>query len=444
MQLFRLCAIGTFSALSFFVSLVPLSAQQPSKLNSVDLDHAHVMLRQAYKDVKNNYYDPAFHGVDLDATYHQYDTKLDSAHTLGESFRIIAAFLSHLHDSHTFFLPPQRVNQSTSGFHMQMVGDTCLITQVRPKTDAADKLHVGDQILTFNGFNVGRVDFHDLQYFFRVLSPAAAVQLNLQDPSGARREETVNIRYLPGKAVLDVTGRGSDNDLWDLIRQNQDNAYNNRGRFVEEGDVIIWKIPQFFVDPVDINSVFSKAKKHKTLILDLRGNPGGSIEILKEVLAHLFDHEVKLGDRVSRKESKQEMVKGLGDGAFKGKVIVLIDSQSASAAEILARIVQLEHRGFVIGDRSEGAVMESRHYSESMGADTRIFYGFSITSANLLMADGASLEGTGVMPDELMLPTASDLAEGRDPVLSHAMELGGEKIDPAAAGKLFPFEWPDI
>jgi hypothetical protein len=45
------------------------------------------------------------------------------------------------------------------------------------------------------------------------------------------------------------------------------------------------------------------------------------------------------------------------------------------------------------------------------------------------------------MPDELLLPTGADLAANRDPVLSHAAALAGLKLDPDAAGKLFPIEW---
>ena len=122
-------------------------------------------------------------------------------------------------------------------------------------------------------------------------------------------------------------------------------------------------------------------------------------------------------------------------------MIVLIDGDSASCSEVFSRVMQLEKRGTIIGDRSAGAVMESMHYSFQLGMSSIIPYGFSITDADVIMSDGKSLEHVGVTPDELIIPTGKDLAAGRDPVLARAVEILGGKLTAEAAGKMFPIEW---
>src|SRR4030095_16486930 len=130
-----------------------------------------------------------------------------------------------------------------------------------------------------------------------------------------------------------------------------------------------------------------------------------------------------IGNMKLRKESKPMVADTRGDSGFKGRLIVLVDNDSASASEVLARVVQLEKRGIVLGDRTGGKVMRSRLYSHQIGLETVVFYGVSVTDADILMPDGHSLEGLGVSPDEVLLPTAEDLRTQKDSVLSRAVAM---------------------
>jgi C-terminal processing protease CtpA/Prc len=427
------------AALLAAIPSASLFSQQ--KMDNFNRDRARAILHDAYDNVKKHYYDPKFHGLDLDARYHQYDEKISAAGSLSQSFGMVAGFLDGLNDSHTFFNPPSRPYRVDYGYRLQMYGNDCFVTRVRPGTDAETKVHPGDQVLGYNKFDVTRADFWKMSYYFNSLAPQKGSILEIRESSGQSRELTIDAKVRELKRVLDLTGQDGGGDFWDLVRQEENSDHVVRQRWVDAGDVMVWKMPEFFIEDREVDRIFNDARKHKTLILDLRGNPGGAVTTLDRVVGNLFDHDLKIADRDGRKELKPEIAKTRGGDIFTGQLIVLVDSASASCAELLPRVIQLEHRGTVIGDRTAGAVMEARHYPGSLGMDTKIFYGFSITEADLTMKDRKSLEHTGVTPDELVLPTAKDLASGSDPVLARAFELAGHKVDPVAAGKMFPFEW---
>jgi C-terminal processing protease CtpA/Prc len=205
---------------------------------------------------------------------------------------------------------------------------------------------------------------------------------------------------------------------------------------------MVWKMPEFGnISKDQLDEIMDKAKRHKALIIDMRDNGGGEEELMLRLLGNLFDHDVKIGDIKRRKETKPLIAKTRGKDVFNGQLVMLVDSGSGSAAEITARVVQLEKRGTILGDQTAGAVMRSRGYDHQMGADTVVFYGASVTDADIVMTDGKSLENVGVTPDTISLPTGAEMRSLFDPVLSKAAELVGVKLEPAKAGAMFPVKW---
>jgi C-terminal processing protease CtpA/Prc len=271
------------------------------------------------------------------------------------------------------------------------------------------------------------------------LSCPNSVRLDILSPDGKQKQVDIMAKIKQGKILKDLT---NSMDRYDLIREAEAAAEYNKHRYVaKDNDVFIWKMHRFNLDNEEIDEMMSKVRKHKSLILDLRGNPGGYVKTLERFVGHFFDHDINIAERKGRKEMETMKAKTRGKDIFKGDLIVLVDSKSASAAELFSRLIQLEKRGTVIGDVTSGAVMQSRVYPHEIGTDIVIFYGISITNADVIMSDGKSLEHVEVAPDKLMIPTPQEMAAGKDPVLSYAASLVGMKLDPIEAGKMFPQEW---
>lgn len=398
-----------------------------------------IALKNAKDEIKKHYYDKEYHGINLDEHFKQAEEKVKQAQNTGQFMGIVAQALIDFDDSHLFFLPPPRMNKSYYGIEFRAQGENVFIYAVQPGSDAATKgLRPGDRLISINGFPVIREKLWVLKYLFYALRPQPALRVVLQSPDQAERTVDFNAKVIEGKQNINLMNT-IDRSIYIRERQNEAHVYRHQHEKLGD-DIFIWKMPQFDLIEEDVDIMFGRIKKCKSLILDLRGNGGGAIDTLKRMVTDLFDREIKIAERNGRKELKAIVAKRFA-GNFEGKVIVLIDNDSASCSEVLARVIQLEKRGTVIGDRSAGAVMESMHYHFQLGMSSIIPYGFSITESDIITSDGKSLEHKGVTPDEVINPSSKDLAAGRDPVMARAVEILGGKLTSEDAGKMFPIEW---
>lgn len=420
-----------------------LSSYGQSRLTSTDIGGGQEMLRQIKDDLKKNYYDPSFHGMDVEARFKVADEKIKQAASMGQVFGIIAQVLLELDDSHTFFVPPQRAARAEYGWQAQVIGDKAYVVAVKPGSDAEAKgLRPGDEVSSVDGVHLTRKNLWIFEYLYHALRPQPGMHLTVVKPDGKQEQIDVLTKIIEGKRRLNLTGAEANADYHTLIIESESESRLHRHRWIEAGeDLFIWKMPDFDLSKQGLDDMAGKFRKRKLLILDLRGNGGGYVDSLTQLLGYFFDHDVKVADPKGRKETKPIIANSRGNSIFTGKLIVLIDSGSASAAELFARVVQLKKRGTVIGDNSSGSVMQARHYGKELGLDTIVLWGTSVTNADLIMSDGKSLEHVGVVPDETRLPSATDLAAQRDPVMAYAASLMGKDISAEKAGGWFPIEW---
>ncbi len=161
----------------------------------------------------------------------------------------------------------------------------------------------------------------------------------------------------------------------------------------------------------------TKSPDTKGLILDLRNNPGGYFDVAVD-LAGWF---IKRGDVVVKERSAngdEQTFRANGNQALSTlPMVVLINSGSASASEILAGALKIDRGIKLIGEKSfgKGTVQEL----ENIKDDSLL----KITIANWLMPDGTLIDKNGINPDYEVELTDKDIEAKRDPQLDKAIEV---------------------
>ncbi|MEP6848594.1 MAG: S41 family peptidase [Acidobacteriota bacterium] len=393
------------------------------------------ILKNLKKDVEENYFDPKLKGVDLGTAVKKASDLVAGARSVEEMDDIVARVLMQFDDSHLIFAPPERTVLVKYGWHIQMIGDKAFVTDVADDSDAKKKgIRPGDQIYMLEGFIPTRSEFQLLKYHYEILAPQPRIVAVIVKPDGRKYKVEIEAK-VERQSVFKPTTRDLN------LRFDSEFLKRTRQEFYDEmPGLAIWKIPTFEFSDIKVAKMMDRVKNASALVLDLRGNEGGLVYSLEELIKAFFEKDVNIGKAHYRKETYTNLLKGDGKKAYSGKLVVLIDSESASAAEVFARVVQLEKRGTVIGDRSSGQVMAARLFPHYYGMDDLIGYGFSVTVGDLEMKDGGRLEKVGVTPDEIVIPSAKDMSIGRDPALARAVESLGFQMSPEVAGAIFKKE----
>ncbi len=272
----------------------------------------------------------------------------------------ITEILSHL-DPHTYYLPADEAKMLNDdlegnffgiGIEYFIVQDTVTVTSVVPEGPASQAgIRQGDQILRVENRQVSGVKI-------------------------AARDVVASIRGKRGTAVELLVRRGPET-LKKKISRDRITISSIAAAYPVTPETGYIKIDRFGARTNDdFVTALHRLQRHgtKSLILDLRGNGGGYLNAAT-ALADQFLPDKRLIVYTQGANEPRTTYYATGAGDFeKGKLVILIDENSASASEIVAGAVQDLDRGKIIGRRSfgKGLVQEQFDFGDGSALNLTI------------------------------------------------------------------------
>lgn len=166
---------------------------------------------------------------------------------------------------------------------------------------------------------------------------------------------------------------------------------------------------------------------YEGLVVDLRGNPGGLLSATVDVADMFLDSGIILV-QVDRDGEERVFNARRGGEAVDIPVVVLINSFSASGAEVLAAAIQDNGRGLLVGEKSFGK--GTVNIARPLGDGGALF----VSIARWLTPDRIQIDGVGIPPDVEITLTDEDIDERRDAQLIQAVDiLRGQAVTPSPA-----------
>lgn len=413
-----------------FAQTVRMDSVESPKNLELDRKRGLNMLGEIKNAIKQYYYDKNYHGIDLDQRFKTAADRIKTMQTNSQIFRVIAQVVLDFDDSHTRFLPPNRANRVEYGFAYQMIGQNCVVTDVKKGSDAETKgLKRGDVIRAIGNFAPTRESLWKIEYLLYALNPVESMKILVLNSDGTERELDIRSSF---KSIKD-----REKEAAAKRKQKQEDPYICKE---VSSQLEACKLKTFEVEKSVVDKIMREVGRHPKMILDLRGNGGGYVKTEEYFTGYFFDRDVKIADLVMREKTKERVARSRNADSYKGELVVLIDSDSASASEVFSRVMQIEKRATIVGDVSAGAVMTSNFitmFNERgvEGFETVSAFGLNLTIGDLIMSDGKRLEKVGVIPDHAVGPTSQALLDGSDPVLAYAASLLKVPLSSAEAGK---------
>src|SRR6266852_8247833 len=404
---------------------IPSAASEPAAKQRLTAKERNEVFEKMWREIHDHYYDPSYNGVDWNEVHQRYAPLVDATKNDQEFYALMSQMTSELRDAHTRFNSPEqwrnfrRQQGVTVGFNVDDVDGKTVVTSVTPGSDAA---HAGIE----PGMAVLRVN--DTPVAERI----ADIQKKRLPSSSERATRWFIYNRVfagPSDTPVKVSLQRADASVFEVSvrRQIYSAAPEVTTHVLPSGNVYI----RFdgFQHPItkEFRQALQKNRDAPGLIVDLRRNGGGDLAVLLPIAGYFFGKRTLFAKDSTRTGKPLSSYVGLfklplqlyvgraGEQIYSGPVVVLVDAHSASSSEVFAAGMQDTLRAKVIGSQSCGCVLGI--------AKPRVMKGGGVLEMSEVLwfsPKGRKLEGTGIIPDKIVMPSVADLQRRRDPVLAAA------------------------
>jgi carboxyl-terminal processing protease len=407
---------------------LPTEVVPPTRPRPLDAAARERAFEFVWDTIDERYHDPGFNGVDWRAVGERYRPLAMAAKDDDAFWDVLDRMTGELHDSHTRVESPKKVelrkrDQSISlGFSFLPVEGKLAVAFVNRESDA---WWAGVR----PGMTLARIDGEPAQAVYdRLLA-----EERFDSTDRARHLRAVR-RIIFGEAGTRVafTFERADGTRFDvsLARRRVEYHPASTHRVLPSGFGYLRMSSWTLGVAMRALERIDELSKTPGLIIDLRGNPGGSVHAVNEMLEKFFTRRTEVGRTTTRTGKPVSLLFGTVEiirlhrevsgspDAYTGPVVILVDALSASGSELFAGTMQATGRAKVAGQPSCGCLLGYLGYAHIPGGAELAY-----SEVGFVTSNGKRIEGEGVVPDVTIPVTLHDLQLGRDRVLERAQEM---------------------
>ncbi len=419
--------------------------------------------------VSDRFYDPRFNGIDWEKVQAQRVPQAAAARSDAEFYRVLKGMLAELRDPHTEVLAPReavdlrRFVAPRNGVTLAVVEGELAVLEVEPDTPAvAAGLRPGDVVRSLNGIAIdaaflraGAADPATLRAQPLAGDGPEALPADARDAERVRAMRAVRRQLrsqatavdvaaalppsVPVRLKLEVVRAERSAPLTvELVATERARPPRVEFRWLP-GDIALIRFNRFHPSlRDDLARALESAAAARAVIVDLRGNGGGLLEMYRWFVGHFLPDE-RVPMRTTARDPANPGAQSVADlvvlphrRPLLQPVAVLIDGRTASSAELAAVTLAEQRDALLVGEPTCGCAVAVRvEYVLPDGG------GLRIAETGFVSARGARMQDAPTAPAVRVAPTLADLRDGRDAALDEAKRRLLARlaaVDPAAAG----------